>query len=269
MSVITYPDGSQLLSTAQSRLTIETAWQIATAQMLGILTSPLTMSITLVLNSASAVVANATLLYPGELIVATGIPANTTILSVTGTTIVMSANATVAGLQTASVTDPQYPFKVRIGWAQFGEIGPSIDADTVGLTCIPVDTEYARMHDQVYTPNGDPTLITTTDVFTRAWRVRWIFYGPNSLDHARAVKSAIIGLQFVSDLLATYNIYVNPDVWEVDSHPENFEGQWWERADLQVNFNEQVTETFTVGAVESVEILMYNKDGKVADFTIT
>jgi hypothetical protein len=118
----------------------------------------------------------------------------------------------------------------------------------------------------VESTNGDT--ITNTDVFTRRWRVYWTFYGPNSLDNARAVRSALITIQQFADLFAVSNLYVDPSIEEPHRVPENFQGEWWERVDLVAEFNEQVTETFTTGTIGSVEILGYTKDGQFITVTL-
>ncbi len=51
--------------------------------------------------------------------------------------------------------------------------------------------------------------------------------------------------------------------------PEKIQGEWWERVDFFAEFNEQVTETLTVGTVGSVDVIGYTKDGKFTDITVT
>jgi hypothetical protein len=271
VSTITYPDGSQLVSTALNDAQIQQAFQIITAQMLGIITTPFPVTIALVTGQSTFVVDSIVNLYPGELITVTGLPVGTTILSVDtlNSKITVNNTATNSGPIIASVSDPNFPFKVRIGWQVEGQPGPPLDQDTVTIRCSPLDTDYGRMRDIVYSDNIDNDTQTATDVFTRAWRTNWTFYGPNSVDNARAVRSALITIQFTADYLATFNLYINPSIKEPQRVPENFQGRWWERVDLEVEMNEQVTETFTVGIVKSVEIKGYTKDGQFTDFTVT
>jgi hypothetical protein len=75
-------------------------------------------------------------------------------------------------------------------------------------------------------------------------------------------------VSYVDSFLAGYNILVNPDVEEPGRSPDLFQGQWWERVIMKAEFNEQITETLTVGTVGSVEVKVYTKDGKLADFTV-
>ena len=52
--------------------------------------------------------------------------------------------------------------------------------------------------------------------------------------------------------------------------PEQFNAQWWERADFWVDLYEQVTETITVGAVVQVPVEVDAEQlTSPVDFTIT
>jgi hypothetical protein len=271
MSITYYPDGSSLTSTALTETQIQTAFQVVTAQMLGILTSPWSFKITNAAIGAFVVPVNSLVnLYQGEVVVALGVPTGTQIsgIDLVDQTITLTNSITANGSNiAASVTDPQAFYKVRIGWQTEGQPGPSIGTDIVTLRCSPIDTEYGRMRDLVST-NSD-SQITYTDVFTRAWRVSWTLYGPDALDDARAIRSALDTIQFVTDYLSGFNLYVNPSIKEPQRVPENFQGRWWERVDLEAEFNEQITETFTVGIVESVEVQVFTKEGKISDFTVS
>lgn len=267
MATITYPDGSQLTSTALTVSQIETAFQIITAQMLGILTSPWALTINLVEGQFVMAVNSLINLYAGELISATGLPVGTVISGFIGGNVSFSNAATATGTIDATATDPNVGYKVRIGWQTEGQPGPPISEDTVALTCVPIDTPYGRVRDIVGSLFGNT--VTQTDVFTRAWKTTWIFYGTNSLDNARAVRSALDTIQFVADYLADFNLYVNPSIKEPARAPQEFQGRWWERVDLEVEFNEQVTETFTVGTVGSVEVNIQTDTGQTVDFTVT
>jgi hypothetical protein len=271
MSTITYPDGSQLTSTALTDSEIQTLMQTISAQMLGIVISPVSFEITLTENEFVCPVNSLLNLYSGETITGTGIPPDTIISGINpeNSTIVLSNPATVTAVSQASAIDPNAYFKVRIGWQIEGQPGPPIDQDTVTISAVTLDTDYSRMHDIVGSESMDGTQSIQTDVYTRAWKINWTFYGPNSVDHARAIRSALVTIQFVADFLSTSNLYVNPDIEVPKRFPESFQGRWWERADLEVQFNEQITETFTVGTVQSVEVKMYTKDGLQSDFTVT
>lgn len=266
---ITYPDGSQLTSTALTDDQIQLAFQIITCQMLGILTDPWGFTITLAIGQFVLSVNSVSNLYIGQIIVAAGVPVGTTVTGVdpVAVKVYLSNAATANGVVNATVTDPQAPYKVRIGWQIEGQPGPPIGEDTVTVRCVPWDTDYGRMRDVTGTVLD--TTITQTDVFTRGWKTIWTFYGPGSLDKARAVRSGLITIDFVANYLAGINLYVIPSIKEPERVPDNFQARWWERVDMEVKFYEQITETFTVGTVGSVEVKVYTKDGEIADFTVT
>jgi hypothetical protein len=263
MSTITYLDGSQLTSTALTDLQIQTAFQIATAQMLGIVifASPMALSKT----SNIATPQGMGNLAAGQYLTSPNIPEGTTIVAVGETTITMSQAPLATLTDSVVVSAPGAAELVRIGWQQEGQPGWGIDGNYVMLRCAPIDTEYGRMRDVVGA--AGETTITQTDVYTRTWKAYWTFYGPSALDNARAVRSALITIQFVSDLLEQSNLYLNPSIDEPQRVPENFQGQWWDRVDMVAQFNEQVTETFTVGIAKSVQVSLYTDAGQFEEFT--
>jgi hypothetical protein len=269
MSVTTFPDGSQLTSTALNDAQVQTGIQEITAQMLGITTVPFTVQVTLVQNQFAAAVPSLLKLYGGQAITGNGIPAGTVIAGLgDNNTIIMSNPATLNGVQAATVTDPNAFYKVRIGWQQEGQPGPPIDIDTVTVRASTVDDDYSRMRDVQITGNDDDT-VTQTDIYTRCWEVYWTFYGPDATDKARTVLSCLITIDFVASFLADLNLYVNPDIEIYGRNPELFQGRWWERTDLRARFNEQITETFTVGLVKSVEVEGFTEKGQFLDITVT
>jgi hypothetical protein len=111
-------------------------------------------------------------------------------------------------------------------------------------------------------------MVTQQDVFTISWRAHFTFYGPNSLVNSKLIQSALIKVPFVDYYLTSYGIFINPSIEEPKREPELFQGEWWERVDLIFECNEQVTETYTVGTVASVEVKVYSADGLDEDFTV-
>jgi hypothetical protein len=276
MSVITYLDGSQLTSTALTEVQAQTALQVATAQALGIVIFAVDMGLTE--NSQTATPTSLANLAIGQVLASPNIPLptleNQVQTTITGIdpeagTIIMSAPAMATmAADSVLVAAPGAYSQVRVDWQLQGQPGwgPG-DPDTCMIGCLTVPSEYSNMRDVTSAANGDT--ITQTDVYTRCWRTTWTFYGPNCIDNARAVRSALIKIPWISDLLAQSNLYIQPNISEPLRVPENFQGEWWPRVDMTAEFNEQVTETTTVGAVQSVQISTYTKDGQVTEFTAT
>lgn len=262
---ITYPDGSQLTSTALTDDDVQIALQAATAQMLGI--RIFNVQLTLTSGSNVAVPQSMAALIAGQSIDGDGIPPGTTIQSIGSGNITLSAAATASGQVIAHVADPGAYEKVRVGWQQEGAPAWGITDDVVIVRASTIDSGYSHLRDLATTAGAD--VITETDTFTRRWRGFWTFYGPNSLDHAGAVRSALIKIPFVADLFATSNLYVDPDITEPGRNPEQFQGEWWSRSDLSADFNEQITETYTAGIVASVEVSVNTEGGQTADFIVS
>lgn len=158
---------------------------------------------------------------------------------------------------------------VRAGWQTMGQPAIRVDDDVLFVRCEPLDTNYSRLRNSVPTGQNPDLTLTYTDVHTRAWHVIITIYGPNSLDNARAVVTSMLDVPAIDTFLAGYNLYVNPDIDQPKRVPETFQGEWWERMDLVLEFNEQVTETFTVGTVGTVVVTTYDKDGQLTTQTIT
>jgi hypothetical protein len=266
MSVITYPDGSQLTSTALSKNQIETAFQLLTCQMLGIVATPWTATFNLVAGQSYGLSTSLLNLYGGQVVTCNGLPANTQVASVESIKgeVWFNNPATLTGTETGTVVDPLAFSRVRIGWQQQGQPGFGVNDDIVIVRCTPVDAEYSRGRDITRVPQGDHLL--ETDSFTRQWKTAWCFYGPNSIDRARAVRSGLARVDSIDFELAALNLYVNPSIAEPLRVPELYQGQWWERVDLNALFNEAVDETLTVNAVASVEVLTYTRKGLISDF---
>jgi hypothetical protein len=270
-TTFTYPDGSQMTSTSLTNEEIETVLQITAAQLLGLITGINMYPLTLTSGSPNVVATTILGLYVGLAVVAPGVPASTFITGFDDDNplgVFLSNNATANGSVNAAVSDPNVWFKTRIGWQTEGSPGPPINDDTVTIICVPLDTEYSRMHDSTLV-SASGNFVTSQDVFTRTWKASWTFYGPNSLNRSRAVKSGILKAPFIDAFLKQSNLYINPEIKEPQRVPEKREGQWWERVDLVVEFNEQITETITIGTVLSVEVKVFTKDGEILDTTIT
>lgn len=268
MSTYTYPDGSQLL--APSALTddlIQKVFQNLTCQMLGILIAPWEVQFTLAAGQSVAQASSPINLYYGQLIDCTGV---STATSITGFgsdgSVFMSSPAIASGTSTGSVTDPKCYYKVRVGWQQLGQPAWAIDEDTCIIRCATVPSDYSETRDLTNTA-GDTT-VTQSDTFTRCWKTFWTFYGPNSIDRARAVRSALMKIDFVAYTLAQSNLYLIPDISEPLRSPEDFQGQWWERVDMTAIFNEQVNEQYVVNAIASVEVIGFTENGQFTDFTV-
>lgn len=155
---------------------------------------------------------------------------------------------------------------VRIGWQSFGQPAQKASEDVAYVRCYEVDDLMNKTRDMDYV-NG-PTVFTQVVKYTRVWEVFWSVYGPNSFDNARQIRTRLWD-QDIHDLFAASQLYFVAEVSAPVRVPYEQDGQWWDRADLKVRFNEFVTELSTAQYVESVEIILETAAGvEVADFTV-
>ena len=154
--------------------------------------------------------------------------------------------------------------KVRLDWPTGGAPGWGIGDDVAFIRTTEEDDVYNRLRDRVIGPLNS-TVLNSTDTYTRVWRVSYSFYGPNSFDNARLLKSSLLSLDFAHDTLANANLYLVTDIPATTRNPEKYQGQWWERCDLSVKLNELITETLTVSSIQSAEVLLYTERGLVTD----
>lgn len=160
--------------------------------------------------------------------------------------------------------NPPDPSQVRVDWPTEGQpVTDSPVEDVCYLRAVIEDDPYDKLRDQVSSGGSllppSPTPVTYTWTYTRVWSVSWIFYGPNSLDRATALRSALF-MDYFADQLSLSNLFPNPDNQAPTRVPENLNAQWWERSDFSCQMNEFVTETITVPAVVSVPVTVQSED---------
>lgn len=267
----TFPNGQTLVSNATTAKQMDTLFQGALISALGLNPGPIQVSFTLVNGQFIATTVSTQILYQGMIIAGVGLPTFTDdnpgavqIAEIINDTTVMLTSAAISdqALTLLTITDPSVYAKVRINWQSVGQPGFSIIDDVAFVGSEQVDSYQASIRENTNVGT------TSTWTYTRTWRIHFTFYGPNGFDNARLLRSVML-LQFMHDLLAQSNIYLNPDTPSPKRNPELFDGQWFDRTDLFLTFNEFVTETITVGIGKSVEIIIENKNGIQKDFVVT
>jgi hypothetical protein len=163
------------------------------------------------------------------------------------------------------INPPDYTL-VRDSWQTQGQpYTPRPTQDVCYFTCVPEDSDYAKIaRDRMFTGTGP---VTENWNYTRQWRIGFVLYGPNSLDHARQLHSAFF-MDYFNDVLSLSNLYPLNDPFEPTRIPEQSNGEWWERADFHVLAYEAVVETIQDSIATSVEIKLETNDGLAADFTV-
>lgn len=143
---------------------------------------------------------------------------------------------------------------VRLSWPTGGAPAWGITDNICFLKVMEIDNPYNRQRDVSFS-EIDPNNANQAMSYTRVIAVNLIFYGPNSFDNAQAVRDQIF-YPANHDTLALNNIYLVPDVESPRYAPELFAGQWWERTDMTLYFNEQVTRNTTVPFIQTAEIIL-------------
>jgi hypothetical protein len=157
--------------------------------------------------------------------------------------------------------------RVRVGWQQEGQPAWKICEDVCILRCTLENEPYAKTRDEVYEDLNSPPEFSRHMAYTQVWRLFLVFYGPNSDSHARLVLSSMV-LEWVRELFNANGVYVVPD-WVPPSHaPELFQGQWWDRTDLEIRFNELAEESLTVPSAAGVDVTVIKENGLTAEIPI-
>ncbi len=263
-------NGQTLTSSALPIQVMNEAMQSIIAISLGILAG-YKIPATLVQGSNEATVASTTGLAAGFVIQDTtgNIPSGTTILGISGPTIIVMSNlATGSGQETVIISDfIRLNTMVRNSWQTQGAPAWGIADDIVSFQCTEEDNDYNKVRDALNVLNDGVSLIRQFE-YTRVWRVALVVRGPNSLDNVRLIKSAI-QLDFIHDILALLNLYLMPNLPNGIRVPELKDNQWWERVDIAFTFYEQVNESIVIPSVASVEISTSDKNGVQSDIVVT
>lgn len=160
-------------------------------------------------------------------------------------------------------SDAQAYSKVRIGWITQPSFGR--DEDICSIRCTESDGGFTTRDRKVDV--NDSTTVKLIDTYIRVWSVAFTFYGPNGFDNARLLKSAVL-MDWNHGQLADAGMYLVTEFKATTRAPELFEGQWWDRSDLTLFFNELVTETITAPSMASAEALLRSQlYGQQADIT--
>src|ERR1035437_5329069 len=160
-------------------------------------------------------------------------------------------------------TDASAYSQVRIDWPTPGQPAWAITQDVAFIQAVEVPDDYNTAHEVQPIVEFGQTFPENT-IYTRVWQIDLIFYGPNSFDHSRQVKDCIFQ-DFVRDILEASNLYPETVVGTSRRTPELFQNQWWERNGFSIRMNEQITDSLTKQAIQSVEFTVEDAGGIVTE----
>lgn len=127
----------------------------------------------------------------------------------------------------------------------------TVDDNIVFLNLTPRDDDYAKQRDSEYI--GQDNTIMRHAMRTRVWDLEVNAYGPRSYDMVTAMKDGVFS-QSIKMFLAKKDIYLVPLMQTERQANEIFAGQWWERWDITLTFNERYVAVDDVGRIEEVSI---------------
>jgi len=142
--------------------------------------------------------------------------------------------------------------QVRIAWQTTAQPREPVTQDVCYIAAIEDEDLYNKVRDVTLT-QATTTTDTITTTYTRVWRVMWTFYGPNSFDRARQMRSALL-TQATHDQLAGSQLFLVTAMTAPLRAPERYAELWRERVDFHVQMNEFVTEVSIVQTVASVDV---------------
>lgn len=158
-------------------------------------------------------------------------------------------------------SDPTNAERVRASWPTDGAPGWKIDEDVTFIRANSLNDPITRTRDVEYF-GIDPNTANRQVTYTRVHDIHLLFYGPDSFDDADLVRHSFF-LPDVKEELAKYNLFMVPDVDVPIRFPEFFNGQWWQRADFRIRFNEFVKRESSVPYIQGVDIKVYTEKGEI------
>jgi hypothetical protein len=158
------------------------------------------------------------------------------------------------------VNSPLVRFAWPIGGAPFQDIAD----DICYVHCTLRDEPYDKIRDLTETTPGGPSAVNNTEIwnYTRVWNIRFVTYGPNAFDNLRAIRSGLMQNLFTQQL-AEGNLFPVSELPEVIHAPELFNAQWWERADMNFDMYEWVTENISAQTILSAQVIVETADTSI------
>jgi hypothetical protein len=164
-------------------------------------------------------------------------------------------------------SDSTNPFwTVRMGWQQQGQPAWTITENVCIITAYTDDDPFSRISDTLLSANDSESLNQEMS-YTQVWKMHFVCYGPNAFTNGVLIVAAM-ALDWVHDALAASNIYAITEWKRPDVLYENEDGQWWQRADVNLRFNEFVQLTLIVPAASGVGITLVKENGLSETFNV-
>lgn len=140
---------------------------------------------------------------------------------------------------------------IRFSYQQDGQPGFLIDQDVIFIRLFESDDDYAKQLNNIYEGN---TTVIKKSARTRVWETQIIAYGPNANQNINKIRDAVFR-QDIKRILSVKSVFLVPDMPIAKRIPEYFAGQWWNRWDQYLKWNELYElENEDLGRIDSVSI---------------
>lgn len=140
---------------------------------------------------------------------------------------------------------------IRFSYQQDGQPGFKIDQDVIFIRLFESDDDYAKQLNNIYEGN---TTVIKKSARTRVWETQIIAYGPHASQNINKIRDAVFR-QDIKRILSVNSVFLIPDMPIAKRIPEYFAGQWWNRWDQYLKWNELYElQDEDLGRIDSVSI---------------
>lgn len=155
---------------------------------------------------------------------------------------------------------PDVSNNVRISWIRTGMPAMDINTNYVYLRVTELDNPYNKQREFTYVTNADD--LTKRTEYTRVISLNCILYGSDSFDNAQLLRDGMFSDSAMFTLKDS-GLYHIPDVASPKRTPELFQGQWWERTDVEFKFNELIIRESDMNAIDSAVTYIDRENGDI------
>lgn len=118
---------------------------------------------------------------------------------------------------------------------------------------LPQDGSYNGLSDVTYELDESKRDFIEVDEHTDIHTVLFANYGPNAYEYARDIRDGF-KRERIREYLKRHHFFVVPPIAAIKRVPELINGQWWNRVDVTVIFNEYVRREEAIKSIESVTV---------------
>lgn len=118
---------------------------------------------------------------------------------------------------------------------------------------LPQDGSYNGLSDISYELDESKRDFIEVDEHTDIYTVIFANYGPNAYEYARDIRDGF-KRERIREYLKKHHFFVVPPIQAIKRVPELVNGQWWNRVDVTVVFNEYVRREEPIKSIESVTV---------------